>query len=164
MNETNQYLTFSLGEETYAIAVDHIREVLEVTRITKVPCMPPFFRGMINLRGSAIPILDLKSRFGCGDTEETATTAIVVLEIPTDSAGGLLNVGILTDNVNNVITLDRTSIERVPDFGLSVSTEFLEGIGKIDSQFVMLLNISRVFSDGELESIGQAAAAPVAEG
>jgi purine-binding chemotaxis protein CheW len=150
MTSINQYLTFALKSETYAISVASIREVLEVPQITHVPRMPPFMKGVINLRGSVVPVLDLASKFGLGDTAHTASTAIIVLEIPAIDDDGVLHLGIFADCVYKVITIDKSDIDPVPKIGLSVDADFLEGMGKVEGNFVMMLNITEILTTKDI--------------
>ena len=149
--DIHQYLTFALKGERYAISVVNIREVLEVPQITRVPRMPPFMKGVINLRGSVIPILDLASKFGIGDTELSASTAIIVLEVPAIDGDGETHLGIFADSVQKVITIDSGDIDPVPTIGLAVDAGFLQGMGKVDGDFVMILDIKEILTSGDLE-------------
>lgn len=146
MAEINQYLTFTIKAEVYAISVANIREVLEVPQITRVPRMPPFMKGVINLRGSVVPVLDLASKFGLADTELTALTAIIVLEVPSIDGAGVSHLGIFADCVRKVITIEKADIDPVPTIGLAVDADFLDGMGKVDGDFVMMLNINEILT------------------
>jgi Chemotaxis signal transduction protein len=150
MAEINQYLTFALKSETYAISVANIREVLEVPQITRVPRMPPFMKGVINLRGSVVPVLDLASKFGIGDTALTASTAIIVLEIPAIDDEGVMHLGIFADCVHKVISIEDSDIDPVPKIGLAVDADFLDGMGKVESDFVMILNIKEILTTKDI--------------
>lgn len=150
---TNQYLTFVMGDEDYAIQVTSIREVLTVPKVTKIPRMPDFMRGVVNLRGSVVPILDLKRKFGIGETEVTNETAIVVVEIPFgdgDGDEGLLHLGIFADAVKKVITIPKEEIEPPPRIGTKVKTSFILGMGHLEGGFVVILDIREVLTDEEL--------------
>ena len=155
-SEINQYLTFTLKGERYAISVVNIREVLEVPQITRVPRMPPFMKGVINLRGSVVPVLDLASKFGLGDTELSISTAVVVLEVPSIEGTGSVHLGIFADSVQKVITIEASDIDPVPTIGLAVDASFLDGMGKVDGAFVMMLNIEEILTT---KDIGAAEAA-----
>jgi len=146
MAEINQYLTFSLKTEKYAISVSNIREVLEVPQITRVPRMPPFMKGVINLRGSVVPVLDLASKFGIGETERSIATAVIVLEIPSIDGAGVAHLGVFADCVHKVITIEKSDIDPVPTIGLAVDADFLDGMGKVDGEFVMMLNINEILT------------------
>lgn len=151
--EIHQYLTFKLAEEVYAINVAYIKEVLGVPRLTRVPRMPEFMRGVINLRGNVIPVLDLKMKFGLGPTEISEDTGIIVTEI-----GGIFNdgeeenftIGIFSDIVENVVAIEPEMIEPPPRIGSSINTEFIVGMGRLGDGFVMILNIDRMLSEAEL--------------
>jgi purine-binding chemotaxis protein CheW len=150
---TNQYLTFVMGGENYAIPVTSIREVLIVPKVTRIPRMPDFMRGVINLRGSVVPILDLKLKFGIGETEMTNETAIVVVEIPFGNGGGeegLLHLGIFTDAVKKVLTISREEIEPPPKIGTKIKTSFILGMGHVEENFIVILDIREVLSDEDL--------------
>lgn len=150
---TNQYLTFVMGGENYAIPVTSIREVLIVPKVTRIPRMPEFMRGVINLRGSVVPILDLKLKFGIGETEMTNETAIVVVEIPfgnADDGEGLLHLGIFTDAVKKVLTISKEEIEPPPKIGTKIKTNFILGMGHVEGDFIVILDIREVLGDEDL--------------
>lgn len=151
---TNQYLTFVMGGENYAIPVTSIREVLTVPKVTRIPRMPEFMRGVINLRGSVVPILDLKLKFGIGETGMTSETAIVVVEIPfgnaDDGEEGLLHLGIFTDAVKKVLTISKEEIEPPPKIGTKIKNNFILGMGHVEDDFIVILNIREVLSDEDL--------------
>ncbi len=162
--EIHQYLTFCLAEEEYAISVANIKEVLAVPKITRVPKMPPFMRGIINLRGSVVPVLDLRKKFGIGETEVTAQTGIIVTEIESERDDGtpfLLTVGVFSDEVKQVITIEPSAIEPPPKIGIAIDTTFIRGMGRVNGEFVIILDINRVLNGTELEVLreGQDAAA-----
>ncbi len=159
--EIHQYLTFCLAEEEYAVSVANIKEVLGVPKITRVPRMPPFMRGIINLRGSVVPVLDLRKKFGIGETEITPQTGIIVTEIETERDDGvpfLLTVGVFSDEVKKVITIEPSSIEPPPKIGIAIDTAFIRGMGRVDGEFVIILDINRVLTGTEIEVLreGQA--------
>lgn len=149
--ETGQYLTFKLGEESFALDVAKVREILEETCITKVPQTPEFMRGVINLRGSVVPVVDLRLKFGMSRTEKTVNTCIIVVEALMDGASIIL--GALADCVQEVIEIDPAQIEAAPRIGCQLNTEFIRGMGKVNGRFVIMLDIDRVFSETELLSI-----------
>lgn len=151
---TTQYLTFNLGGKLFALVVSKTYEVLELTNITKVPKTPAFMRGVINLRGRVVPVIDMRLKFGMPEGQETVDTCIVVMEL---SLGGEATVlGALVDSVDEVIDLDPNKIEPAPKIGTHLDTEFILGMGKLDEQFVIILDIDRIFSREEL-SVVQAA-------
>ena len=147
-NMLQQYLTFKLGEEMFALDVSQVREILDVTTITKVPRAPEFMRGVINVRGSVVPVVDLRMKFGMPGTERTKDTRIVVMEITLD--GDLTTIGTLADAVHNVMDIEPSSIEPAPKVGAKWNTEFIKGIGKHNDEFIIILNVDRIFSAEEL--------------
>jgi purine-binding chemotaxis protein CheW len=157
VNETdNQYLAFVMNGENYAIAISDVREVLTVPKMTRIPRMPDFMRGVINLRGSVVPILDLRTKFGLGITEITSDTAIIVAEI-IDLAEDTTNLrlGLLADSVSKVCAIQPDNIEPAPKIGLSVDTSFIEGIGKIDSTFTVILNTREILTHDDLSRLSE---------
>jgi purine-binding chemotaxis protein CheW len=146
--ETGQYLTFKLGDEVFALNVAQVREVLDLTAITKVPGTPDFMRGVINVRGSVVPVMDLRLKFGLSRTENTLDTRIIVMELTL--GGEVVVLGTLADSVNEVIDLESAQIEPPPKIGMRWRTEFIKGIGKRDELFIIILDIDRVFSTDEL--------------
>ena len=151
ITEMRQYLTFKLGEEIFALDVAKVREVLDFTTVTRVPRTPEFMRGVINLRGSVVPVVDLRLTFGMSRTEKTVNTCIVVVEVSLD--GDSVIVGALADSVEEVIDLEPDQIEAPPTIGASVKTEFIQGIGKRDAGFLIILDIDRVFCAAELGAL-----------
>ncbi len=155
--ELTQYLTFKLEDEIYATDIAQVREVLEYTRVTKVPRTPDYMRGVINLRGHVVPVLDLKLRFGMQRTEQTVNTCIIIVEVHLDGENTVI--GALADSVQEVIELDPTQIEPAPRIGTRLNTEFIRGMGKRDEQFVIILDIEKVFSAEELADVTSAVTA-----
>lgn len=147
----HQYLTFKLGEEMFAIDVSQVREILDVTAITKVPRAPAFMRGVINVRGSVVPVVDLRMKFEMSQTQQTVDTRIVVMEIALD--GELTTIGTIADEVHNVMDLEQGQIESAPKVGAKWNTEFIQGIGKHDDMFIIILNVDRIFSAEELAMV-----------
>lgn len=150
--ETNQYLTFKLADEVFALDISQVREVLDLTKVTKVPRTPDFMLGVINLRGSVVPVVDMRLKFGMSKTETTVNTCIVIVEIDMDGETTVL--GALADSVQEVLELDSGQIEPPPRIGTRLNTKFIKGMGKRDDQFLIILDIDRVFSADEL-SIAQ---------
>lgn len=148
INEIRQYLTFQLGEEIFALDVATVREVLDFTTLTEVPRTPAFMRGVINLRGSVVPVVDLRLAFGMSRTEKTVNTCIVVVEVHID--GETLIIGALADSVEEVIDLEPEQIQPPPSVGTAIRTDFIQGMGRRESTFLMILDIDRVFSPDEL--------------
>lgn len=149
--DSNQYLTFTLVEEQYAVEVYDVKEVLEYTSVTRVPRTQDFMRGVINLRGSVVPVIDLRLKFGMGETEKTIETSIIVMEV--EIGGEKVTVGTLADSVQEVINLDDSQIEPAPQIGTRIDTEFIRGIGKQEDRFIIILDIDRIFSEEELTSV-----------
>lgn len=146
---TQQYLTFKLGEEIFAVEVSRVREILDVGTVTKVPQTPDFMRGVINLRGGVVPVIDLRLKFGMTRTENTVNTCIIVVEV---KVGGETTVlGTLADSVQEVFDLEAAQIEPAPRIGTNLNTEFLKGMGKHNDSFIMILDIDRLFSADDLE-------------
>ncbi|RJR29798.1 MAG: chemotaxis protein CheW [Desulfobacteraceae bacterium] len=154
ITETTLYLTFRLGEEVFAIDVKQVREVLDLTRIAKVPRAPEFMRGVINLRGSVVPVVDLKMKFGLPRTELTMNSRIVVMEI--DLGGEVTILGAMADSVHEVLELEPSQIQAPPRLGTRWRSEFIRGMGKRGGEFVTIIDIDRVFSSDEL-ALGQEA-------
>jgi len=152
ITNTRQYLTFQLGEEIFAIDVSNVREILEFTTVTKVPQTPEFMRGVINLRGSVVPVLDMRLKFGMSITEKTVNTCIIVVEVSFE--GETTIIGALVDSVQEVFELEPDQIEPAPKIGTQLRTEFIRGMGKRDDQFIIILDADKVFSSEEL-SIAQ---------
>jgi purine-binding chemotaxis protein CheW len=146
--ETTQYLTFKLADEVFALDISKVREVLDFTTITKVPKTPEFMRGVINLRGSVVPVVDLRLKFGMSGTEKTVNTCIIITEVTVDNETAVL--GALADSVQEVMDLDPDHIEPAPKIGTHLNTEFIRGMGKRDNTFVIILDIDKVFSTDEL--------------
>ncbi|MBF0357521.1 MAG: purine-binding chemotaxis protein CheW [Magnetococcales bacterium] len=151
MATSAQYLTFLLGEELFAVDIFKIREVLEFTSVTKVPRTPPFMRGVINLRGSVVPVVDMRAKFEMSKTETTVNTCIIILEIAIDD--GITIMGALADSVQEVLELNLEHIEPPPKIGTNIHSDFLIGIGKNDGKFIMILDVDKIFSADELSNI-----------
>ncbi len=151
ITEIRQYLTFKLDHEVFAMDVATVREVLDFTVITKIPRTPEFMRGVINLRGSVVPVVDLRLAFGMSATEKTVNTCIIVVEVSLEGESTIL--GALADSVEEVIDLEPEQIQPAPKIGTSIKTDFIRGMGKRDTQFVMILDIDRVFSAEQLAGL-----------
>jgi len=151
ITETRQYLTFRLAGEIFAIDVAKVREVLDLTTITAIPRTPEFMSGVINLRGSVVPVVDLRLCFEMSKTENTRNTCIVVVEVTLDDEPVVI--GALADSVEEVIDLEPDQIQPAPHIGTQIRTDFIRGMGKRDTQFIMILDIDRVFSADDLASL-----------
>jgi purine-binding chemotaxis protein CheW len=162
ITETRQYLTFKLGHEIFATDVAKVREVLDFTTITEIPRTPAFMSGVINLRGSVVPVVDMRLCLEMSKTERTTNTCIVVLEVLLDRES--IVIGALADSVEEVIDLEPDQIKPAPRIGTQIRTDFIRGMGKRDEQFIMILDIDRVFSADELSVVRTADTAhPVTE-
>lgn len=148
ITETTQYLTFKLAEEVFAVDISKVREVLDFTTVTKVPRTPDFMRGVINLRGSVVPVVDMRLKFGMSQTEKTVNTCIIIVEISLDNETTIL--GALADSVQEVMDLEPDQIEPAPRIGARLRTEFIKGMGKKEDHFIMILDIDKIFSSEEL--------------
>jgi purine-binding chemotaxis protein CheW len=146
--DTRQYLTFQLNEEVFAVDVSHVREILEFSTVTKVPKTPEYMRGVINLRGSVVPVLDMRLKFGMTQTEKTVDTCIIVVEVSFD--GETTIIGALVDSVQEVFEMEPEQIEPAPKIGIQLKTEFIKGMGKRDDSFIIILDIDKVFTSEEL--------------
>lgn len=160
-DDIHQYLTFVLGGEVYGVSILVIREILEYQEPTAVPMMPEFIRGVINLRGSVVPVVDLSLRLGKQVSEVGKRTCVVIIEITHEE--DKMQIGVVVDAVNEVLDIAPESIEAAPSFGAKIRTDFISGMGKIDDKFVVLLNIDHVLSVEELSMIDQAASSPASE-
>jgi len=145
---TTQYLTFKLADEIFAVDVAKVREILDYTPATKVPGTPEFMRGVINVRGNVVPVVDMRLKFGLTTTEQTVDTCIVVMEITVEEDSAVL--GALVDSVQEVFELEDNQIEPPPRIGTRWRTEFIKGIGKRNNELIIILDIDRVFSTTEL--------------
>lgn len=161
ITETTQYLTFKLEDEVYATDIAQVREVLEYSRVTKVPRTPDYMRGVINLRGRVVPVLDLKLRFGMNRTEQTVNTCVIIVEV--NMEGETMVIGALADSVQEVIEMDPSVIEPAPKIGTKLNTDFIRGMGKRDEQFIIILDIDKVFSADNLGAVKATMAEPVLE-
>ncbi len=151
ITDTKQYLTFRVGEEDFALDVSNVREILEFTSITRVPKTPEYMRGVINLRGSVVPVLDMRLKFGLTEARKTIDTCIIVLEVDID--GEKTVIGALVDSVQEVFELDPQHIEPAPRIGTRLRTDFIKGMGKRDDHFIIILDIDKVFSSEELTAV-----------
>ena len=159
--EHMQYLTFMLGGGTFAVGILSIREIIEYGDLTVVPRMPEFIRGVINLRGAVVPVVDLAVRFGGTTTELTRRTCIVIIE--TGGGDGQEVIGVMVDAVNEVLEIPPDQVEPPPAFGARIRADFISGMGKVDGHFIIILDVNRVLSMeemAELVSLEEAAEAP----
>jgi len=159
ITQTTQYLSFKLDEEEFALDISKVREVLDFTKITRVPQTPGFMRGVINLRGSVVPVVDLNMKFGMDETKKTVNSRVIIGEVDVDGEDTVI--GVLADSVHEVIDLEPENIEPAPKIGTKLNTEFLRGMGKREEEFIMILDIDKVFSADELAAFSQAGQAPL---
>lgn len=153
-DSTNQYLTFTLGDEVFALDIASVREVLEYTTITKVPRTPEYIRGVINLRGRAVPVVDVRLKFGMPETARTVNTCIIIVEVKLDGEETVL--GALADSVKEVMDIEPKDMEPAPRMGTSIKADFIRGIGKHNDDFIIILDIDKVFTEEELTQMASA--------
>ena len=152
--EEAQYLTFLLGSEMFAIDILGIKEIIEYGNLTSVPMMPAFIRGVINLRGAVVPVVDLSARFGRAATEVTRRSCIVIIE--TESEADKHDIGVVVDAVSEVLEIPEAEIEPAPSFGAKVRADFISGMGKVKDKFVIVLDTSKVLSVDEMAMLSGA--------
>lgn len=146
--EQQQYLTFMLGDEMFAIGILSVREIIEYGFVTEVPMTPQFIRGVINLRGAVVPVVDLARRFGRQARDTTRRTCIVIVEV--DSAKGAQEMGVVVDTVSEVLEIPPGDIEPPPEFGARIRNDFIKGMGRIDNKFVIILDANQVLQVDEM--------------
>jgi purine-binding chemotaxis protein CheW len=159
----NQYLTFRLEENECAIAVENVQEVLEYRTITPIPRTAEFMRGIINLRGSGIPVIDLHNKFRLHPITVTKETAIIVMETTFTAGNRPIVFGALADNVQEVVEFEDAILENTPRFGNRIPADYLKGMGKRDDEFIAVLDIDRIFSAEEARTLEAAARQAAAE-
>jgi purine-binding chemotaxis protein CheW len=153
ITETKQYITFKLGDELFAIDVSQVREVLEISQITRVPTAPEYMRGVVNVRGQAIPVVDLRLRFGLPRAADTVHSRIIVMELNIDGEAAVL--GGIADSVHEVIDLEPGNINPPPRIAMRWRTEFIQGMGKRGNEFIIILDVNAVFSSEEVALINE---------
>jgi len=149
--EVQQYLSFIVSGETYAIGILDVKEILEYTGVGRVPMVPPAIRGVINLRGKVVPVIDLGVRFGGNPTEPSRRTCIVIVEV--ENKDSRHDMGVMVDAVNEVLDISPENIEPPPTFGTTIRTDFIRGMGRVGEKFVILLDVKMVLSVEELAQI-----------
>lgn len=147
-----QFLTFMLSGEMFAIGILAIKEIIEYANLTTVPMMPACIRGVINLRGEVVPVIDLAARFGKPVSEVTRRTCIVIVEV--NAGGESQDVGVVVDAVNEVLDIPVADIEPPPTFGAKIRVDFIQGMGKINERFVIILNVNQILSVDEIGALG----------
>jgi len=155
-SQSAQYLTFMLGGEAFGIGIMAVKEIIEFAGITEVPMMPDSIRGVINLRGAAVPVMDLAARFGRPQTVAGKRTCIVVVELETDGERQLT--GVVVDAVSAVLDIPASEIEPAPSFGTRIRGDFIAGMGKVNGKFVILLNVEQVLALDDLPELASDAA------
>ncbi len=151
-NQTNQIFTFILRDECFAVEIFKVREVLDVSTLTRIPRMPGHINGVINLRGSVVPVLDLGLKLGMPPFEQTVNTCIMIVEVEVEEE--MIQIGVLTDMVQEVIDLNVEDLEGSPKMGTNLNTEFIRGMGRKDDKFMILLNIDLILaSDNENQGL-----------
>lgn len=150
-SKINSYLTFKLGDEEFAAHVSKVLNILELTKITKVPKAPDYLKGVINLRGAVLPVIDARIKFGMPEAEYTSNTCIVVLDIDFD--GESVHVGAIVDSVQAVIEIENSSIMPLPTIGSRYNADFIIGMVKLDERFIIVLNMDAVFSIEEITQL-----------
>jgi len=148
LKDINQFLTFTLGKEIFALDIGTVREVLELTSITKIPRTPAFMRGVINLRGHAVPVVDMRLKLGMSKGEDTVDTCIIIVEIEFD--GEYTVMGALVDSVREVFEMTPDTIEPAPKMGAAINAEYIKGMGRQNEQFIIIIDINKIFSAEEL--------------
>jgi len=154
--QSRRYLTLTLGGEFFAIDIHVVREILDYTDITRIPQTPDYMRGVVNVRGNAVPVMDLASKLGLGEVERTINTRIVIVEIVQD--GEMSLIGALADSVKEVLELDDSAIAPPPALGTSVDAACIQGIGRQDGRFILLLDVGQVFGTAEVYDLAAALA------
>lgn len=144
----NQYLSFLLAGDEYAIGLVHVREIIECTALTRVPGVPRWIRGVLNLRGAVVPVIDLAVKFGLTPTELTRRACVIVVELQLEKEQMVM--GVMAESVNQVLDLAAADIQPPPPFGPKVRTDCIEGMGDSNGKFVVLLNMDRILSSSEL--------------
>ena len=150
-SEIQQFLTFLLSGEMYAVGILNVKEIIEYGQLTEIPMMPAFIRGVINLRGSVVPVIDLASRFGGHKTEIARRTCIVIIEMR--NGDEKQDIGVMVDAVSEVLEINRAEIEPAPAFGAKIRADFIDGMGKVSGKFVIILNIQQVLSVDEMSAL-----------
>jgi len=150
-NTTQQYLTFGLGEEVFALETGSVREVIELVPVTRIPKTPPFMRGVINLRGHAVPVVDLRIKFDMPQVKDTVNTCIIIVDVEVE--GENCHMGAIVDSVREVFEMGSDQINPPPRMGTSIRADFIKGMGKQNEEFIMILDIGKVFSQEELATL-----------
>lgn len=148
-----QYLTFSLGDEVFAMDIRSVREIIQHGAMTVVPLMPEFVRGIINLRGAVVPVIDLQSRFGRAKAQVGKKTCVIIFDVGPD--GDKVELGLMVDAVSEVIDIAPSQIEPPPQFGTTIQREFIRGLGKVDSEFIVILDPERALNIDDMVALAE---------
>jgi len=151
--QQGQYLTFLVGKEKLGISIHEVKEIIEISNITRVPMTPDYIRGVINLRGNVVPVVDLSARLSRERSELTKRSCIVLVEIVTEDESQ--SIGMLVDQVNEILEIPKENIQPAPEFGADIRVEFIQAMGRVDEDFIILLEISRVLSVTELSQLSR---------
>ncbi len=151
--ETLQYLTFSLGDEVFAMDIRSVREIIQYGSMTIVPLMPAFVRGVINLRGAVVPVIDLQSRFGRATAQVGKKTCVIIFDVGPE--GDKVELGLLVDAVSEVIDIAPTQIEPPPQFGTTIQREFILGLGKVGTEFIVILEPERALNIDDMAALAE---------
>lgn len=146
-----QYLTFQAGDETFAIEILDVKEIIEIESITKVPMMPSFIAGIINLRGRVVPVVDLSNRLGRRNSTVTKKTCLVLVEIAHEN--GSQSIGMMVDEVNEILEIGDSHTQPPPDFGTDLRTDFIRAMGRVDEKFIILLDVNHVLSVEDISTL-----------
>ncbi|MFP4175650.1 MAG: chemotaxis protein CheW [Planctomycetota bacterium] len=146
-----KYLTFCLGKEEYGLEILKVREIIGMMDVTTVPRTPDFIRGVINLRGKVIPVVEIREKFDLGSVDDTEKTCIIVVQVGNGNTE--VTMGIIVDEVSEVLDIGADQLEPSPEFGTSINTDFILAMGRVDEKLIMLLDIDRVLSSGELQAL-----------
>jgi len=149
----SQYLTFLVSNERLGININDVNEIIEISNMTRVPMTPDYIRGVINLRGSVVPVIDLSARLGHQSSDIGKRSCIVLVEVFSDD--GMQSLGMLVDQVDEILEIPAENIQPAPEFGSNIRTEFIQAMGRVDEDFIILLDISRVLSITELAQLEQ---------
>lgn len=153
LSESTQYLTFLTGGETFAIGILDVKEIIEIEHITRVPMMPSFISGIINLRGSVVPVVELSTRLGRAASDITKKSCIVLVEV--GSKDETQTIGMMVDEVNEILDIDETHIQPAPQFGTDIRTDFIRAMGRVDERFIILLEVAHVLSVEDISALSQ---------
>lgn len=148
-----QVLTFKLADEIFAVDIEQVREIIDFDKSTKVPSMPEYIRGVINLRGNVVPVVDLRLKFGMPATSKTVDTCIIIIEMTVENE--IIIFGALADSVQEVVDFEADVLEPAPKIGTRFNTEFIKSMAKMGDEFVIILNIENVFTIEEIKSINE---------